>query len=109
MLNPKDNELVSRVLASTRAGKRAWIPAGEANVFATAMLGKYLVSIRGPFFVQGIGQTYFMDIRTDDGAKVLTLSSEDYPDLAELHELARRQALKVDDAIDDILQDLGPE
>ncbi len=107
MWTEKDKELVTRLLASTKAGKRDWLPTGERNEFATAMSGKYLVTIRQSRYTTE--PTHYLDITEVGGANLVTLGADEYPELAEMYELARRQALKVDDAINDILQDLGPD
>jgi len=103
MFSAKDNELVNRLLATAREGGGEWLPTALDNVFTSSVSGKYSFQIRR----SSISDPPFrLEIRDEAGNVIHRLDFTDYPELAELHELARRQALKIDSTIDDILTEL---
>ncbi len=106
MFLEKDNALLSRLITASKEGKLDWAPTGTtSSKFVTALSGKYVVSV-GEQWVGSPSPEHYLRLETQDGISIQTLTDETYPDVKELYEFARRRALKVDEAIDDILKEL---
>lgn len=103
----KDQQLVTRLLEATRAGTMDWAPSGQTNAFVSAMSGKYIVTVKSS---SNSNVPDYVTIDTQDGTTVHRLSGGDYNEIFEIYQLARRRALRIDEAIDDILKELdSPE
>jgi|SRR5579864_1480671 len=106
MYTQKDHDLVNRLLTAARDGKTEWLPTAYENVFTTSLSGKYSFQVRHNFLST---PHFYLSIHDEEGKVIHNLTSDDYPDLEELHELARRRALKIDNTIDDILTELDAQ
>jgi hypothetical protein len=99
MISSKDILLVKFLAEATETGRIKWESTAEANQFVTALKGKYKIELTK------LGPCYMKMVDKDD-KELLALSSDDYGQVADLYELARRVAFSVDDAIDEIVKDL---
>jgi hypothetical protein len=106
MLTDKDNQLLTRILEACRAGKIDWAPSGEYGGYVTSLSGKYVIKVKQNQFA---GSTCWLTIDSEDGGSVVSLTSNDFEGIAEIYELARRRALKVDETIDEIIKDLDSQ
>ena len=99
MVTAKDILLVKFLTEATETGRIKWEFTAEENQFVTALKGKYkiLLTKLGPCYMRMVDK---------DGKELLAISSDDYGQVADLYELARRVAFSVDDAIDEIVGDL---
>jgi hypothetical protein len=114
--------LINRITPMTLANKVPWTETSDERTFQT-QLGNYNVTIAQEYAGQNYGEdVYVYAIRIHDTlGKVLDTAVErDFPHgftfaegrqateaLGYLHDLARRKALKVDEALDDLLNSLG--
>jgi hypothetical protein len=114
--------LIDRITPMTLADKVPWTETSDERTFQ-AQLGNYNVTVAHEFVGQEWGEdVYVYTIRIHDTlGKVLDTAVErDFPEnfyfadgkrgreaLRDLHDLARRKALKVDQALDDLLNSLG--
>jgi hypothetical protein len=93
------------VLSKTRAGKIPWEPTAEESNFIAAIGGKFTLSIRA-WRMMGVVENYTLSL-DENGTVLTTITSEEQGvSRSEMHELylaARKQALRVDDKIDDAL------
>lgn len=104
----KDLELVNKLTKSTLGGKTKWQ--------ATAQQAQYVASFKGKWSVlvdeypgQNYPTSWSIRIQDADGTEMLRVNSEEYPPVEGLYEAARRSALNVDEAINDILKDLDKD
>jgi hypothetical protein len=103
MILDKDHALVNRLLESTRNRKTEWLPTAMSNEFTTSFSGKFGVVIGAD---EGRHDAWL--VITDAGGTILHRLTDEYnANIYELFELARRNALHVDEAIDSILGELG--
>jgi hypothetical protein len=98
MLTNKDREFIQYLLQSTQDGKLRWESTATTNEFVTAIKGKYKVSVRL------LGGTHVIAMTDLDDRELLTVISDDYAPVSDLFDSARRVALDVDSAIDEILK-----
>ena len=75
-------------------------------MFTTSLSGKYVFQIKHDPFQQ---PHFRLTILSEDGEVMHSMDSTDYAELVELHERARRKALKVEDTIQDILAELDKQ
>lgn len=121
MPEDKELQLLQELINSTREGKVAWHPTARLNEFTSSFKGRFSVLV-GWEPVMGC---YFRVMDGDDrelvsfyeptreamastiGAKLFSATAaRPTPLVKELYQLALRGALHVEDAIDEILQDL---
>jgi hypothetical protein len=97
MATEKDLELIQFLSKGTEDGQVQWQPTAEADQFVTSLRGKYGVRIGK------VGNLFYLNMRDLDDRELLSVSSEESYFVEALFDSARRAALKVDEAIDDIL------
>jgi hypothetical protein len=108
----KIDQLVTRLTELTERGKISWEDTADEGTFLTSV-GKFVVTLgevpdylrdeEGPFV------RYRFKILDETGKTIDEASGtpgEDWNRLSHLHELARRSALHVDEALSDILSSL---
>jgi hypothetical protein len=101
MLSEKDNQFLTYLSTATEAGKIPWQPTATANQFTASLRGKYNVMVGtdrdGPW----------LRMSNDQDQVMLFISSlEDPTDRVDrIFNAARRIALNVDTAIDEIIQE----
>jgi hypothetical protein len=109
MSYPKLIELVKKLQQVTSTTGLNWKTTEAEGVFQ-ASLADYTVRLDMRRSRMADGDEYFVSIFNWGGELVEELGDEDaegmFPVMKELYELARRQALGVDKAIDSILKDL---
>ena len=103
MPTDKDNEFVQFVVDNTKSGKLQWEITADPAKFVASLKGKYKVTIdRGE---NDDGGYYYWMTLLDDSERELTQVYSGYNTLVrELFDLARRNSLNVDAAIDEIME-----
>lgn len=114
MEDTKAKEFFEEVLSKARAGRIRWQPTAEESEFIAAIGGQFTLSVREyespnqdilPF------TRYALTVKDRDGRVLTTITSADpgivESDVRDLYETARRQALRVDDKIDQVLVELS--
>jgi hypothetical protein len=106
-----DQEFVTKVLAATLDGKIDWQPTAQYLHYSASYGGKWTILVTANW--EGtIGQTaqpiysHALTLNDSTGEQLLRIEDKDDQRIKELHELARRHALKVDEAISDFLKEL---
>lgn len=101
MIGEKDGKFLDFLLSSTNAGKVAWQPTAADNQFTASFRGKYNVLV-------GLSQNDPW-LRMSNEQEQVMLFIRDYDDqlsrVGQIFEAARRIALSVDTAIDEIIQE----
>jgi hypothetical protein len=97
MATEKDLELVQFLMKGTITGQVQWQPAAESDQFVTGLRGKYV------FRIGKVGNLFYLSMRDSDDRELLTMSSDEAYPVESLFDTVRRSALKVDEAIDEIL------
>ena len=98
MLTSKDTEFIQYLLQSTKEGKLRWESTASTNEFVTSIKGKYKI------MAKSLGSTRVITMSDLDDRELLTVTSDDYAPVWDLLDAARRVALDVDSAIDEILK-----
>ena len=108
-MTEKDFELLSTLTKATEGGRVEWTPTATDNEFTSSFKGKFNVTIRktdpGSFrfeMVDSLGRQLllvYIDNHQSNWQEVEKVSG--------LFEMAQRQALAVDAAIDEIIGEIG--
>ena len=106
-MTASDTALVQKLLDSTVTGKVAWEPSGITDQFKCNFVNKWTVTVDKGYDDES-DATYFWLTLIDfaKGTELLRLYSTDVPSVPQLFEVARRQALRIDEAISDLLREL---
>ncbi|MGO9273954.1 MAG: hypothetical protein ACLQOO_27565 [Terriglobia bacterium] len=106
MTTSKDLELIQQLKEATEQGRLGWHPTATVDEFTTSFRGRFSV------VVSKVPDDYYIFQMCDDsGREMLKISPGNAPPeevgvVRDLFDAARRQALHVDKAIEDILQEL---
>jgi hypothetical protein len=113
MADAKEEQFYLEVLNKTMVGRIRWEKTAEEQTYIASMGGKFTLSItESPFTnLYGVEAVENILTLTDSDGRVLTRvstrdSNVEKPALRELYEAARRQALKVDEKLDLVLEQL---
>ena len=102
MATEKEIKLVKQLLDKTRKKILSWEPTAEAGEFFSTLGGSV------SFTVRQVSQTReFLIMRDDSDRMLLTVDSFEVDDVSQLYAEARRQALKVDESLDGVLDQLA--
>jgi hypothetical protein len=103
-----DAQLVTRLLDATKQGRIQWEKTAIDDQFVASYAGKWLLRVdRGTR--PSIRDLYWLTLANSEGDEILKLYSTDFPPVTDLFETARRNALKVDQAIADLLKELDED
>ena len=109
MEDTKAKEFFEGVLSKTRAGRIHWQPTAEDSEYIAAIGGQFTLSVSQ--YDDQFPQIYALVLKDQEGRVLTKVSNVDAgfgsKDIRELYETARRQALKVDDKIDQVLGELS--
>jgi hypothetical protein len=107
----RESDLVKLLSEKTKAGTQSWDPTAVDDEFVT-VVGDFSVFVRSADDPDSRDPDVFLTIRDKENHVILYVRNGDaemdvmYPQLQELHELARRKALKIDQALDTLLKSL---
>ncbi len=93
-------ELVQRIITATEEGRIDWQPTAKPQEFTANFGGKWTLVI----FDWGPGSR--LDMVDSEGELLIRVVSEENLRVPELHEMARRHALKIDEAVVDLLNEI---
>lgn len=107
MGDSKEAEIFNQILEKTRSGSLQWEPTADTDEFVSSVKGQYSFGLVGP-------PTYApaLQMRDDEGRTLVTITIKttglefQHEKFGELFELARRQALKVDESLENALDNL---
>ena len=113
MQDPKAVQFFEELLSKTKEGRIRWEPTATGQEFLAAIAGKFTLSI-AEFYQEdswGKNELKYALLLKDSDARILTRVTDEngvgLEDLRELYERARRQALRVDEKIDNLLGELS--
>ncbi len=101
MVTDKEVKLVDQLLDKTRKRSITWEPTAKNDEFVSTLGG------RVSFIVGAWRATESLTMRDELDRVLLTVDSDSIPQVSELYTEARRVALKVDESLDSILDQLG--
>jgi hypothetical protein len=112
MEDTKAIEFFQGVLSKTRAGRIRWQPTAEESEYIAAIGGQFTLSVWRYEIENSFPSTrYALALKDQDGRLLTTITSVESgfveSDVRDLYETARRQALRVDDKIDQVLGELS--
>lgn len=99
MARDKEIKLVKQLIDKTRKGLLSWEPTARDDEFLSTLGGRVSFTVQGE-------ATGVLVMRDEFDRVLLSVGSEEIHDVAELHAEARRQALSVDESLDDVLEAL---
>jgi hypothetical protein len=107
MSTDKMIKIAERLLVKTKEGSISWEETEDEYCFQTS-LTEYSIRIKGPKMANPFGTSYFIKLLNQKGTELESISDKDAkPGLLEdLYSIARKNALNVDKAIDDILNEI---
>ena len=103
-----DQELTSKLLQGTIEGRIPWEKTEVDLQFAAKYAGKWTLTI-DKSHPDDPDDHYWLALSNEEGEEILKILSSQEARLDELFELARRYALKVDEALKDILKEIDPD
>ena len=101
MATDEEIKLVAQLLEKTRKRSITWEPTAKDDEFVSTLSGNV------SFTVGSWRETDILTMRDELGRVLVTIDSDSTVQVSELYAEARRQALKVDESLDSVLDQLG--
>jgi hypothetical protein len=101
MPTEKEIKLVEQLLDKTRRHNLTWEPTAKSDEFVSTLGG------RVSFTIGTWGSSEHVTMKDELDRLLLTVDSESIPLVSDLYVEARRMALRVDESLDDVLDQLG--
>ena len=101
MATDKEIKLVAQLLDKTKKRSITWEPTAKDDEFVSTLSGNV------SFTVGSWRETDLLTMRDELGRVLVTIDSDSTVQVSELYAEARRQALKVDESLDNVLDQLG--
>lgn len=101
MATDKEIKLVAQLLEKTKKRSITWEPTAKDDEFVSTLSGNVSFTV-GPW-----RETDILTMRDELGRVLVTIDSDSTVQVSELYAEARRQALKVDESLDSVLDQLG--
>lgn len=101
MATDKEIKLVAQLLEKTKKRSITWEPTAKDDEFVSTLSGNV------SFTVGSWRETDILTMRDELGRVLVTIDSDSTVEVSELYAEARRQALKVDESLDSVLDQLG--
>jgi hypothetical protein len=113
-MTPEDKKLITmmtRLYAKTKANSVEWEPSEDASFFAVKF-SDYTISIQRMLPTKDRAEWFNLTIANSDGAVIQEMDSSTardngFTDMSDLFYRARRHAVDLNGALDDILQELN--
>jgi hypothetical protein len=97
-----DSELISKLIEGTQESRVDWQKTAMEDQYAVSVGGKWTVVIdKAPK-----SESFWLDLKNSEGEDILTIYDSDDSRIGLLFHLAKRHALKVNDAIADLIKEL---
>ena len=106
MPNITDAELISKLLQATEDRRISWEKAEVEDQFVAKYAVKWTLKVDKSYEPDSPHIDYWLALFNVRGEEILRVDSSDEPRLDRLFELARRRALKVDEALSDLLKEI---
>jgi len=102
-----DKALIAKLLAATKSGKLNWQNTATADQFAASYGGRWTLTVDKSWNDEKGSTDYYLTITNSQGEEVLRIWDQPDNVLPTLFEQARRRALKVDEALEDLMKEIG--
>ena len=104
-----DQELVSKLIQATNEGRITWEKTSTVDRFAAKYAKKWTLTIDKAHDPDDPYERYWLALTNPEDEEILKIyPSEEIP-FELLFELARRRALKVDEAMEDLLKEVSSD
>ena len=100
---PTDYEFVQKLLQATERGQVDWHLAAVEKRFNAAVGGRWTVQVDEHTTDPSI---HYLTLRDSQGQELLSIGQWEHEAIPTLYEAARRRALKVNDALTEVIRDL---
>lgn len=105
-----NQEFINRVLVATEQGRIDWQVTAEPRMFTASFGGKWSLVLSQAFtgFTAQTGPEFksTLAVKDSEGDNILSIDNEEDRRIDEIHELARRHALKIDEALTELLNEI---
>jgi hypothetical protein len=101
-----DREFVEKMLEATRDGRIAWVKSDVADQFSAGYGGKWSLKVDRTTSPNMPEWDYWVALFNAEGEELLRVTDGQVRQVGELFEAARRQALKVNDEVADLIKKL---
>jgi len=113
-MEPEDKKLITvltRLYAKTKADVVEWEPSEDANIFAVK-ISDYTITLVRMLATKDDAESFNLSIANSDGAVIQEMDSSTardngFTDMPDLFYRARRHAVDLNGALDDLLQELA--
>jgi hypothetical protein len=103
-----DKDLIASLLRATQAGKLGWESTSTPDRFAASYGGRWTLTVDKS--TNDNDDTYFyLTISNAQGEEILRIWGQRDNVLPKLFERARRHALRVDEALGDLIKEIGED
>jgi len=97
--DPRYKELVENLTQKTKTGKLKWEPTVSDNTFVASIFGEYSLTLEADNYI-------YLTLRDAYDREIFRVGNHQIIELTELFEIAREQALKVNETVDKLLEKL---
>jgi hypothetical protein len=99
-----NHELANRIIVATDQDRIDWQPTARSQEFTASFGGKWTLVISHYF--SALQDMYGLEVKDSEGEIITRVTSLEDHRIQELHEMARRYALKIDEALADLLKEI---
>ena len=100
-----NHELINRIIIATDEDRVDWQPTARPREFTASFGGKWTLVLFPGLNSRGI-LIFSLEVKDSEGETIVEITSEEDERIPELHEMARRHALKIDEALVDLLNEI---
>jgi hypothetical protein len=99
-------EFLTRIFTATEQDRIDWQSTAKPREFTASFGGRWTLVILQEYMGSPAALNTALYVRNSEGETIVTIDSEQDVRVEQLHELARRHALKIDDALVDLLGEI---
>jgi hypothetical protein len=96
-----NKQLMDTIYSATEARRIDWQATGVTNRYGASFGGKYTIVI------DDNPQNNWLEVKDAEGERIVRITDEQDPRLADLYEMARRQALKIDESLSELIDEIN--
>jgi hypothetical protein len=101
-----NHELVNGLFVATEQDQIDWQPTAKPQEFAASFGGKWTLLISEGFTGVPLQFTRQLYVKDSEGTTMVRIADSDDSRIPELYEMARRYALKINEALADLLNEI---
>ena len=99
-----NHELINRIIVATDQDRIDWQTTARSQEFTSSFGGKWTLVLSHYF--TALQDVYALEVKDSEGEILNRVTSLEDNRIQELHEMARRHALKIDEALADLLKEI---